>query len=376
MTADSPSPLADHLRRRIAREGPLSVADYMADSLTHPAWGYYATRDPLGADGDFTTAPEISQMFGELLGLWAAVVWRSMGAPDPVRLVELGPGRGTLMADALRAAAGVPDFCRAVRLHLVETSPVLRRLQGQALAGAAPRWHDDLSAVPEGPAILIANEFFDALPIRQFQRTADGWRERRVAVDEAGAFVFALARGAAEVELPAGPPGAIAEVGEAAAALSGGIAVRLCRDGGAALIVDYGHEGPGSGETLQAVRRHGFHGVLDNPGEADLTAHVDFGALARAARAATAHGPVPLGPFLEALGIGRRAKALLSGAGPGQAADIRAARHRLCAPAAMGHLFKVLALTAPGLPRPPGFPTGGGLRGRGEGLARGFPGDR
>lgn len=352
--------LIDHLRRRIAVDGPLSVARYMEEALGNPRFGYYMTRDPLGAAGDFVTAPEISQIFGELIGLWCAVVWRAMGRPAAVNLVELGPGRGTLMADALRAAATVPEFRAALGVHLVETSPALRDRQRRALEDTAAEWHDSLDGVPEGPMLLVANEFFDALPIRQFQRLDGAWRERLVGLDEAtGGLRWVLSPPVPPIFDDPGnvPDGGVIEVCPAGLALAGAVADRLARFGGAALIVDYGHARSAVGETLQAVRRHAFHGVLDDPGEADLTAHVDFAALARAAAGAGArpHGPVAQGAFLESLGIGARARTLAAGAPPEQAADIGAAHRRLVGDDAMGTLFKVLAIAHPDLGPPPGF---------------------
>jgi NADH dehydrogenase [ubiquinone] 1 alpha subcomplex assembly factor 7 len=335
VSADDPSPLALKLAQRITEQGPIGIADYMAAALTDPEHGYYMGRDPLGAAGDFITAPEVSQMFGELIGLWCAETWARLGAPAPVALVELGPGRGTLMADALRAARQVPAFAHALRVHLVEVSPSLRARQEETLADVKPSWHESLAGVPDLPVLLIANEFFDALPVRQLVKQAGGWGERLVGPDtdrEALAF-------------PAGQ------------AVARDIGRRLAARGGAALIVDYGHEDSDLGETLQAVRRHAPHDVLSEPGTADLTCHVDFAALARAAQeaGAAAHGPVAQGTFLERLGIAARASRLMETATPPQREDIRSARLRLTAPDRMGTLFKVLALTPAGLDPPAGF---------------------
>ncbi len=364
--------LGDHLRRRIALDGPLTVAQYMADVLGHPEHGYYMNRDPLGAGGDFVTAPEVSQMFGELIGLWCAVAWRAMGEPGAVTLVELGPGRGTLITDILRAARPVPGFLDALGVHLVETSPALSALQRQALAAAEPdleaTWHQDMSGIPEGPLLLIANEFFDALPIRQYQRTGEGWSERMVDHDrEGGGFRFVLQPlpgtpllahpALAHPALASAPAGSVVEVCPAAIGLAHSIGERLAGGGGAALIVDYGHTESAIGDTLQAVRDHAYHHVLEDPGTADLTAHVDFQALARAAAEGGAHAfdAVPQGEFLGRLGIAERAEALLAKATPDQAEAITAALHRLTDGDEMGTLFKVLALTHPDLPPPPGF---------------------
>ncbi|MFT8247037.1 class I SAM-dependent methyltransferase [Roseomonas sp. BN140053] len=310
---------------------------------------YYAGRDPFGAGGDFTTAPEISQVFGECLGLWAAVTWQLMGSPDPVLLAELGPGRGTLMADATRAIREVmPGFARAARLHLVETSPALRAAQRARLPDAT--WHDAPEALPDGPLILLANEFLDALPIRQFQRQDGLWRERWV---RNGAF---LLRDAADPPTADAPDGTVRERSDAALAIVSRLAARLAAQGGAALFLDYGSAEGGAGDSLQAVRAHGAADPLAAPGTADLTAHVDFLALAEAARAAgaAAHGPLPQGIFLRRLGLTQRA-AVLAAVDPRRAAEHLAAAQRLHAPEAMGLLFKALALCHPALPTPPGF---------------------
>jgi len=361
----SAASLPDRLRRRIAAEGPLSVADVMAAALVDPEHGYYTTRDPFGAAGDFVTAPEISQTFGELIGLWAAVVWQGMGAPEPVSLIELGPGRGTLMADALRAAGAVPAFRAALRVHLVEASPVLRRRQAEALPDAAPAWHDDLDSLPDGPSIVIANEFFDALPIVQLVRDGRVWRERRVAVDPAGdGFVWTLTPGAsphAALLAPAirdgAPDGALAEICPAGLSVARALAERVVRDGGAVLAIDYGHAPSGVGDTLQAVKGHRSVGILDTLGEADLTAHVDFAALGRAVGQAGAaqHGPVTQGAFLRNLGIEARADALCRNATQEQRATIRSGCARLIDPDEMGTLFKAVAWTAAEAAPPPGF---------------------
>jgi NADH dehydrogenase [ubiquinone] 1 alpha subcomplex assembly factor 7 len=359
------TPLEAKIRRIIAVDGPMSVAAFMQLCLGDPVHGYYMTRDPLGRGGDFITAPEISQMFGELIGLWAAAVWQAMGAPARLALAELGPGRGTLMADALRAARVVPAFVAALGVHLVETSPVLRRLQQERLAGLGVpvAWHGDIADVPDGPLIVIANEFFDALPVHQAVKAADGWHERMVGVD-AGALAFALH--------PDPIPGFAAIVpGRLAGASAGAvyewrsgdvtaeIARRVAGHGGAALALDYGHRESALGETLQAVGRHRFADPLASPGEVDLTAHVDFAALARTAEGAGArvHGPVAQGEFLRRLGIEARAAALRATASAAQAADIDAALARLAGAErdAMGELFKAIAFADSRLGALPGF---------------------
>ncbi len=366
MTA--PMTLAEHLCRRIAAEGPISVAEFMAEALAHPTLGYYTTRDPLGARGDFITAPEVSQMFGELVGLWSALAWQAMGSPNPIRLVELGPGRGTLMADALSAARVVPGFVDAVRVDFVEINPVLRACQKETMAARAPRqavaWHDWFDDVPEGPLIVLANEFFDALPVRQFKRAPDGWRERLVDATEDGRFVFALS----DVRQPLVPPtwddilgdvpeDGTVEVSPAACAIAGLVAERIARARGAALFVDYGPEQSAPGDTLQAVRAHDYEDPLAAPGEADLTAHVDFAALAHVGVRAgvRALGPVTQGAFLGRLGIGARAEILMKNAPPEVARDVKLALHRLTSPEAMGTMFKVLGYIHTAHEPPPGF---------------------
>ena len=361
------TPLAELLARRIRVTGPLTVADYMAEALGHPEHGYYKRADPFGLAGDFVTSPEISQMFGELLGVWCAAVWNAMGRPSPVRLVELGPGRGTLMADALRGTRKAPGFHAAIDLHMVETSPLLRRLQEETLRGTGvplvAQWHDSFAEVPEGPLLLVTNELFDALPIHQFQSRGGRWHERMVGLDAGGnGLTFGLGPPGASLALVGAKAsllaeGSIVEACPAGIALAADIARRVVAHGGAALIIDYGHEGGAVGESLQAVRRHGKHDPLDEPGSADLSAHVDFGALARAAREAGAavYGPIPQNLLLERLGIRVRAAALKKKATEAQAADIVAAMERLLRLEQMGTLFKALAVASPQLPVPPAF---------------------
>jgi NADH dehydrogenase [ubiquinone] 1 alpha subcomplex assembly factor 7 len=289
--------LGQHLARRIRANGPMSVAEFMDETVAH----YYASGDPFGRTGDFITAPEVSQVFGELIGAWCAASWEGIGKPDPLLLVELGPGRGTMMADMLRAARGAPDFARAVQLHLVERSPSLRRLQAEKLGNYRPQWHDSIATLPSGPMLLVANEFLDALPIRQFQRSGAAWHERRVGLGEdRERLAFQLDPGPSALVrelLPAAPDNAIAELCPAAIALGTALGTRLVAEGGAALFVDYGYHPRAFGDTLQAVRRHHPHEVLDEPGSADLTAHVDFAAFASAAHAAgAASKPRPSSP--------------------------------------------------------------------------------
>ena len=348
--------LKDSLIRQIAAHGPISVERYMSLALGDPDFGYYMIRDPLGRGGDFITAPEVSQMFGELIGLWLAGEWQRMGSPDPVRLVELGPGRGTLMADAMRAMAVVPGLLDAIDLHMVETSPVLMAEQQKRLDAS---WHETLAQVRKGPTLLVANEFFDALPVQQFMMTDEGWRERCVE-DREGELAFVTGAPAVEIAISA-EPGDIFEVSPASTAIAGQIASRLANSGGAALIIDYGHIAHGLGDTLQAVRDHQYTDVLEQPGEADLTAHVDFAALREAAiqAGASVHGPVSQGAFLKALGIDERARRLGEAASPDQQRDILTALERLTDAKAMGELFKVMALTGPDAGTPAGFAPAG-----------------
>ena len=309
------------IARRIALTGPISIADFMAEALGHPRLGYYRRALPVGAAGDFTTAPEISQMFGELIGVWLAERWLAMARPTPVNLVELGPGRGSLMADALREQ------------------------QERALAEFKPVWHERFDDVPAGPLLLVANEFFDALPVRQFEKTRDGWRERMVGLAADGeTLVLALSPGVTPYADFLGPAadGAQAEFSEAGRALATAIGVRVRRDGGWALIVDYGYE-IGTGASLQAVRGHRGAAILERPGETDLSAHVDFAALAAAADA-PAFGPVSQADFLRRLGLVQRAEMLKARATEDQRTAIDAALARLIGADQMGTLFRVLAI--------------------------------
>jgi len=345
------SPLAAKLVREIERAGPIPVAQFMAEANAH----YYATRDPLGTAGDFVTAPEISQMFGELIGLWLADLWMRAGSPGDVHYVELGPGRGTLAADALRAMRSVG---LEPPVHFVETSPVLREAQATRVPQA--KWHDSVATLPgDGPLFVVANEFFDALPVRQLVASGTGWRERTVAFAD-GAFAPALGEAVPDSLLPEALVGAamdtIVESCPAARAICAELSARIADQGGAAIVVDYGHQGPAAGDTLQAVRRHDYADPFADPGERDLTAHVDFAALAREGRATglKVTGPAGQGEWLERLGLSARASALAA-AQPASAAEIAMAKDRLAGPDQMGTLFKVLALVAPDWPDPEGF---------------------
>jgi SAM-dependent MidA family methyltransferase len=351
------------LVRRIAADGPMRLSDYMAECLLNPSHGYYATRDPFGAGGDFTTAPEISQMFGELLGLCLAQAWLDQGRPSPFALAEIGPGRGTLMADMLRAIRAVPGMTDAARVHLVEASPTLRARQGQVLKAEAPQWHDRVESLPALPLFLVANEFFDALPIRQFERHGDGWAERMVGL-RGGRLVPGLGPvtpyPALAHRLADTVEGDVVETCPAAGPIAREIARRVARHGGVALIVDYGGR-HSLGDTFQAVKGHAPTDPFAEPGEADLTAHVDFEPLADAIAAAGAAvtALAPQGVFLERLGIAARAEVLARGlAGPALQAHL-AAHRRLTHPDEMGQLFKVLAAYPKGKAPPPGLDPDG-----------------
>ncbi len=353
MSDGGEAPLAATFRRLIVQHGPMPVSRYMGESNAR----YYSSRDPLGAAGDFTTAPEISQMFGEMAGLWLADIWVRAGRPADAIYVELGPGRGTLAKDALRAMAS-----QGLRpeVHLVEGSEALRRLQGGALASA--QFHDSLDSLPDDrPILLLANEFLDALPIRQLVMTEMGWRERMVGLED-DEFAFVSGPNPMEEAVPQGqraaPPDTVIETCPAAAALVEALARRLDVQGGAALFIDYGHLASRSGSTLQAVRAHEKVDVFAAPGEMDLTAHVDFATLdAIARREGVASTMTTQGAWLTAMGIGLRAQALAKSA-PQHAGDVSRAHDRLVQPAEMGELFKCMALTARDWPRGAGFPEG------------------
>jgi NADH dehydrogenase [ubiquinone] 1 alpha subcomplex assembly factor 7 len=368
--ADAVAPLDAEIRRLIKIAGPMPVRHYMAMCLTHAQHGYYMTRDPLGSEGDFTTSPEISQMFGELIGLWMASVWRRMGSPNSLRLIELGPGRGTMMLDAIRAARVMPGFRSALSVHLVETSPALQQRQRQTLAGLETpcAWHATLSEVPEGPTIVVANEFFDAVPVNQAVKKGAAWHERVIEADANGNLHFGIAPEPIPnfvITVPRAvrdaPNGAIFEW------RSNTMTVDLCRrivnGGGAALMIDYGHVASAVGDTFQAVRKHGFANPLASPGLVDLTAHVDFQAITLDAETmgARVHGPIEQAEFLRRMGVDTRADALKAVVTPTKADEIEAARLRLTAggPTGMGTLFKVLGLSHPKLESLPAFEKAG-----------------
>ena len=354
--------LAEKLKRRIAADGPLSVAQYMSVCLGDPEAGYYTTREPFGAKGDFITAPEVSQMFGELVGAACLSAWQALGSPADFQLVELGPGRGTLMADLLRVAALRPDFLAGARLNLVETSPRLRQMQARTLEATplAPAFRDRFQDVPAGPLVLVANEFFDALPIHQFVRTAQGWHERQIGISDSGSLAFGvgsakLAGGAVPGEFASAGEGSILETQPAANAIAEEIGHRIAEFGGMALFIDYGYLKTSTGDTLQALYKHAHDDVLAHPGEADLTAHVNFEALAAAAirGGAAVLPPLSQGDFLLRSGLLERAGTLGAGKSRAEQEAIRDAVERLAAPGQMGDLFKVLAVTSQGISFPP-----------------------
>lgn len=348
--------LRAHLIRRITAGGPMSVAEYMAECLTHPEMGYYVTRDPLGAAGDFITAPEVSQMFGELIGLSLAQSWLDQGAPAPVALAEAGPGRGTLMADILRATRSVPGFHAGMELHLVEISEPLRTAQQKTLGRDEITWHESVATLPDLPLFIVANEFFDALPIRQFQREGDGWRERQVGA-EAGKLIFGLSGPVAPAvlahRLADTKSGDLVEFCSAGQQAAETIGERIAKHGGTALIVDYG-DWRSQGDTFQALENHTAVDPLDRPGKADLTAHVDFEALAEATP--SRHSRLtPQGVFLERLGITARAQALAKNLSGDALQNHITAHRRLTHGDEMGTLFKVLAFYPDGAAPPPGL---------------------
>ena len=363
--SDQPTPLALALIDRIRRDGPLLIADYMDACLHDPAHGYYRTMPAIGASGDFTTAPEISQVFGELIGIWAAVAWRAMGAPRKFRLIELGPGRGTLMADALRAARIVPGFLAAADIHLVDSNPLLRETQRTALARIRDlppvTWHDSLTPDVAGaePALIIANEFLDALPIRQIVFTDGAWRERCGAINHDGAFEIVAGAPATPDTLPTDGPPRDGDILETRPALDQVIAMlaHAAAPPMAALLIDYGHNQTGYGDTLQAVRRQHHVSIFETPGQADLTAHVDFAEVARHCRAhgLVVDGPITQSHFLLGLGLGERTEQLLAAARPDQAGLIESGARRIADPLGMGGRFKVACARTTSMPVLPPF---------------------
>jgi len=358
------TPLADLIAAEIRANGPMNIARYMDLCLAHPEYGYYMTRDPFGTAGDFTTAPEISQMFGEMSGAWLADVWIKSGRVEPFALVECGPGRGTLMADILRATKGVEGFQGALSVHLLEMSPILKEKQAEALIGFPVTWHGTLNTLPaDRPLMVIGNEFLDALPIRQYVYQDEKWHEKMVDLDKNGAFRFVLKtlqKAENEGLLQLYPHSRDGDVREDSSVLNQflkALFFRLKKQGGTALFMDYGHVLPAGGDTLQALRTHRFVSPLESPGEVDITAHVDFSNIVSLATEAglSVHGPAGQGTFLTTLGIYARAKILMKTASEQQRVDLHAALHRLTAPEAMGDLFKVVAICEDPAITPAGF---------------------
>ncbi len=344
------TPLKKIIDEIIADEGPMPLDRYMGLCLGHPVHGYYMNRDPFGAAGDFITAPEVSQLFGEMIGVWCAAAWKAMGSPAQFNLVELGPGRGTLMADILKTVKVMPGFREAARVHLVEMSPALRQLQ-QGKLGKEASWHGSLASVPDGPLLLVANEFFDAIPIRQYEKREGMWFERCVGAEGVGLMQASL-------DVAQGRDGDVIEFAPQRARIAAEIGDRLSKATGLALVIDYGHLQTAAGDTLQAMRDHKYVAITDRPGESDLTSHVDFEALAKALGqgGATALPAITQRAFLLAMGIEQRA-ALLSSKADANTTDILArAVQRLTGETEMGNLFKVLVATTPGLATP--YPFG------------------
>ncbi|MEJ2228485.1 MAG: SAM-dependent methyltransferase [Alphaproteobacteria bacterium] len=359
-----PETSSENLVRRLAEQGPMSVGEYMRWCLTGREDAYYRDGNPLGGAGDFVTAPEVSQIFGELISMWACAVWQSAGAPSPFTLAELGPGRGTLMQDAIRASRSVPEFHEAARVHLVETSATLRETQRQTLIHACtPEWHEDISALPAVATLAIANEFFDALPVEQYVFSQGEWRRRVVALNDQGELAFAVGGFAPPPMhlLPKAPPceGDILEHHPDVIPIMNELGRRAKTAPLALVLADYGYERLDYGDTFQAVRHHGYASVFETPGEIDLSAHVSFTELRMAAEAAglQVFGPMPQGDFLLALGLEQRLRQLLANAdlSEEQRATLFLGARRLADPFQMGSLFKVMAITSADVPPPPPF---------------------
>ncbi len=350
--------LKARLQAQISAFGPISVAQYMGLCLHDPKDGYYAAHPNLGADGDFLTAPLTSQMFGELIGLWTIAVWESLGRPEHLSLVEIGPGDGTLMSNLLRAARLAPQMVKGLEVTLVETSAPLTLIQRKRLAGAPIGWATRLDEVTgSGPVILIANEVLDCMPARQFIRTATGWTERMVGLSEEGELTFGLSPRPVEGLFPSAPQGAVLEMSAAQEAVGAQVAALIATRGGAGLLIDYGRATEGFGDTLQALRSHQKHGPLDHPGLDDLTIHADFPAVLKAAQTQGVDVAITSqSAFLQRLGIVARAESLAK-ARPDQSAIIERQLERLIAPDQMGDLFKVAGFWSKDLPQPIGFST-------------------
>ncbi|GHB30482.1 TetR family transcriptional regulator [Pseudovibrio japonicus] len=352
MTSSASTPLQEKIKKRIVDHGPMSVAEYMSMCLSDPEHGYYMRQQPFGTKGDFTTAPEISQLFGELIGAWFVHQYLSQDLKGPVHLVEMGPGRGTLMKDILRVVSLRPQMLANLQIHLAETSPSLRKAQRKLLKAYTIKWHDTLETIPEGPTLLVANELFDTLPIHQYQLTEQGWRERCVGLDNEDNLTFGIGAGTlspadvAKANLQA-KMGDTLELSPASNAIAKQIGQRIRKNGGAALLIDYGYAKTATGDTFQALKKHEYVSTLDHCGEADLTAHVNFQALANAAltEGAKPHGPIGQGQFLLGLGLLERAGQLGAGKSTLDQDQIRKDVERLAADDQMGALFKVLCIT-------------------------------
>ena len=364
------SPLEAYIKQLIKKMGPIPVSQYMSLVLGHPKYGYYQKQNPLGVKGDFITSPEISQVFGEVCGMYLASIWQKFGRPNQTRLVELGPGRGTMISDILRAASFVPNFLQSLSVHLVETSRVLRTEQENLLkkkfGEIEVNWHVSLDQIPEGPVLVVANEFFDALPVEQFIKTQTGWNQRCVGLSEAEELTFAECPidQRLEFNIPfyveeTAKIGEIYEICFPAHQVVKELSKRIGKNGIGALIIDYGHIEAGLGDTLQAVRKHKYADPLISPGDSDLTTHVDFNALYQIADLddARVSGPVRQGSFLESIGIIERTEVLARNMPPNLVGDFVAATNRLTEPKGMGSLFKVMVITNRQLPTPPGFPV-------------------
>jgi NADH dehydrogenase [ubiquinone] 1 alpha subcomplex assembly factor 7 len=340
--------LKEYLQDTICHHGPITVARFMHEALLHPQYGYYQTKQPFGREGDFTTAPEISQMFGELIGVYIASIWQQMGQPDDIQIVEMGAGRGTLMHDLLRGTKHIPDFHNSVHISIIDASPSLQALQQQCLQGAHPNicWYNTLSDIPSKPMLFIANELFDALPIHQYEQRKGQWYERMVGVDSQGQLCFMLSKmpnQAIQQEHMTDIDGAVVEMSTASISLMQEIVGRINCDGGMALIIDYGYTQSQYNDTLQAVKQHQYHPVLEDVGHADITAHVDFSALQKASDNPST--VITQGEFLQSLGIKERSEMLKHNASLVQQQDIDSATERLISEDQMGNLFKVMIVS-------------------------------
>ncbi len=359
------TPLELRLRHIIKTAGSISVARFMQIALSDPEYGYYQTRDPLGVRGDFITSPEISQIFGEIIGLWCVVTWQNAGRPRNIILVELGPGRGTLMSDILETTKKVSqEFINALKVHLIETSPALKKLQKAVLRDYEITWHNDIETIPSEPALIIANEFFDALPTEQYVMTKDGWYQRHITVDQEYDKLSFINVPITKEESPIFPHqisnakiGSIFERNDISEGIMKSIAERTRDNGIASLIIDYGHTQTQLGGTLQAVKSHNYHNPLTDMGEIDLTSHVDFEALAATSESlgTRVHGPITQRDFFRTLGIQQRTAILAAKAKGGQVSLLLEGSRRLIAKDGMGTLFKVMAITPKRGETPAGF---------------------